>query len=159
MANLALCHTNGREFCGRSDRHPFELYLQLGDIEHRTTKVNRPQSNGIVERFHRTLLDEHFRVEGRRTWFDTIDEMQVALNNYLMTYNWKRPHQGRGMNGRTPWQAFRDGLPDHTETSKMTEQEERKAARFPHCRNTGSGPALSGDHHLSTASNHSYDAI
>ena len=59
---------NGREFCGRPDRHPHELFLQLEAIEHRTTKVKRPQSNGIVERLHCTLLDEHFRVEGRRTW-------------------------------------------------------------------------------------------
>lgn len=58
---------NGRKFCGRPDRHPYELFLQLKDIEHRATKVNRPQSNGIVDRLHRTLLDEHFRVEGRRT--------------------------------------------------------------------------------------------
>ncbi len=49
---------NGREFCGRPDQHPYELFLQLEEIEHRTTKVRRPQSNGIVERFHRTVLDE-----------------------------------------------------------------------------------------------------
>ena len=67
---------NGREFCARPNRHPYELFLQLEEIDHRTTKVNRPQFNGLVERFHRTLLDEHFRVEGRRTWFETIDEMQ-----------------------------------------------------------------------------------
>lgn len=102
---------NGREFCGRPDRHPYELFLQLEEIEHRTTKVRRPQSNGIVERFHRTLLDEHFRVEGRRTWFETIEEMQVVLDKYLVAYNQKRPHQGRNMNGRTPAQAFVDGLP------------------------------------------------
>ena len=54
--------------------------------------------------------------------------MQVLLNKYLATYNRKRPHQGRGMNGRTPWQAFRGGLPSPTKTSKMTEQEGRKAA-------------------------------
>lgn len=58
---------NGREFCGRPDQHPYELFLQLEDIAHRTARVKRPQSNGIVERLHRTLLDEHFRVEGRRT--------------------------------------------------------------------------------------------
>ena len=63
-----------------------------------TTKVNRPQSNGIVERFHLTLLDEHFRVEGRR------------------------------MNGRTPWQAFQEGLPRAAKTNTRAEQEERKAA-------------------------------
>ena len=36
---------NGRECCGRPDRHPFELFLQLKEIEHRTTKVGPPQSN------------------------------------------------------------------------------------------------------------------
>jgi transposase InsO family protein len=102
---------NGREFCGRPDQHPYELFLQLEDIEHRTTRVKRPQSNGIVERFHRTLLDEHFRVEGRRTWFETVEEMQGVLDQYLEGYNQRRPHQGRGMNGRTPATAFIEGLP------------------------------------------------
>ena len=46
-------------------RHPYDLFLQLEDIEHRTTKVKRPQSYAIVELFHRTLFDDHFRVEGR----------------------------------------------------------------------------------------------
>jgi transposase InsO family protein len=109
---------NGREFCGRPDRHPYELFLQLEDIEHRTTRVKRPQSNGIVERFHRTLLDEHFRVEGRRTWFETIDEMQKVLDEYLVTYNTKRPHQGRGMNGRTPITVFKAGLPKPSQQKK-----------------------------------------
>ena len=102
---------NGREFCGRPDQHPYELFLQLEEIKHRTTRVKRPQSNGIVERLHRTLLDEHFRVEGRRTWFETIEEMQKPLDDYLAGYNTKRPHQGRGMNGRTPITAFKVGLP------------------------------------------------
>jgi transposase InsO family protein len=68
---------NGRKFCGRPDQHPYELYLRLEEVEHRTTRVKRPQTNGIVERLHRTLLDEHFRVEGRRTWFETVEEMQM----------------------------------------------------------------------------------
>lgn len=108
---------NGREFCGRPDQHPYELFLQLEEIAHRTTKVRRPQSNGIVERLHRTLLDEHFRVEGRRTWFDTVEEMQTVLDVYLQGYNQRRPHQGRGMNGRTPAKAFIDGIPK-TSTDK-----------------------------------------
>lgn len=102
---------NGREFCGRPDQHPYELFLQLEEIEHRTTRVKRPQSNGIVERFHRTLLDEHFRVEGRKTWFETVEEMQTVLDAYLESYNQRRPHQGRGMKGRTPATAFVEGLP------------------------------------------------
>jgi len=114
---------NGREFCGRPDQHPYELFLQLEDIDHRTTKVRRPQSNGIVERFHRTVLDEHFRVEGRRTWFETIDEMQRVLDDWLVSYNTKRPHQGRNMNGRTPLQAFIDGLPPRSQTSQKSKGE------------------------------------
>ncbi|MEZ5818630.1 MAG: IS481 family transposase [Hyphomicrobiaceae bacterium] len=115
---------NGREFCGRLDQHPYELFLQLEEIEHRTTKVKRPQSNGIVERFHRTLLDEHFRVEGRKTWFETIEEMQVVLDDYLVGYNQRRPHQGRGMKGRTPARAFREGLSRKT---KLQQPKETKA--------------------------------
>jgi transposase InsO family protein len=109
---------NGREFCGRPDRHPYELFLQLEDIEHRTTRVKRPQSNGFVERLHRTLLDEHFRVMGRKKWYETIEEMQADLDVYLVTYNTKRPHQGRAMRGRTPQKAFTDGLPKK-ENAKM----------------------------------------
>ncbi len=48
------------------DRHPYELLLQLKGIEHHTTRVRRPWSNGQVERLHRTLLDEHFRIMGRK---------------------------------------------------------------------------------------------
>lgn len=102
---------NGREFCGRPDNHPYELFLQLEDIEHRTTKVRRPQSNGFVERLHKTLLDEHFRIKGREKWYEGIDEMQVDLDAYFERYNTKRPHQGRGMNGRTPYDVFQKGLP------------------------------------------------
>lgn len=123
---------NGREFCGRPDQHPYELFLQLEEIEHRTTKVRRPQSNGIVERFHRTVLDEHFRVEGRRTWFETIEEMQAVLEDWLALYNIKRPHQGRNMGGRTPLKAFVDGLkkapatpPEKTKGETLTTKPEQ----------------------------------
>jgi len=111
---------NGREFCGRADNHPYELFLQLEEIEHRTTKVRRPQSNGFVERLHRTLLDEHFRIVGRTKWYESVEAMQEDLNTYLQHYNTERPHQGRGMNGRTPYQVFIDGLPKNetSDTSK-----------------------------------------
>ncbi len=102
---------NGREFCGRPDRHPYELFLQLEGIGHRTTRVRRPQSNGFVERLHRTLLDEHFRVMGRAKFYEGVAEMQADLDAYLVTYNTKRPHQGRGMRGRTPQKAFTQGIP------------------------------------------------
>lgn len=101
---------NGREYCGREDQHPFELFLQLEEIEHRTTKVRRPQSNGYVERLHRTLLDEHFRVAGRTNFYETVDEMEIDFQVYLKFYNNERSHQGRNMNGRTPYQVFQEGI-------------------------------------------------
>lgn len=102
---------NGREFCGRADSHPYELFLQLEEIEHRTTRVRRPQSNGFVERMHRTLLDEHFRIKGREKWYESLGEMQSDLDEYLIRYNTKRPHQGRNMGGKTPYDMFVKGLP------------------------------------------------
>jgi transposase InsO family protein len=101
---------NGKEFCGNPDRHPYELFLQLEEIEHRRTKVRRPQSNGFIERFHRTLLNEHLRIKGRTTWYETLEQMQNDLDEYLVVYNTERAHQGRGMNGRTPHTAFFEGL-------------------------------------------------
>ena len=97
---------------------------------HRTASARSKcsQSNGIVERFHRTVLDEHFRVEGRRTWFESIDEIQAALDKFLVAYNRKRPHQGRRMNGRTLWQEFQEGLPRASRTNRKTKREERKAS-------------------------------
>ena len=51
----------------------------------------------------RTLLDEHLRVKGRTTWYETLEEMQTDLEAYLETYNRKRPHRSRAMEGRTPY--------------------------------------------------------
>ena len=49
-------------------------------------------------------------MRGDKNWFETIDEMQKVFDEWLITYNTKRPHQGRGMNGRTPLKAFADGI-------------------------------------------------
>jgi transposase InsO family protein len=116
---------NGREYCGRPDRHPYEIFLQLEGIEHRKTKIARPQSNGFVERLHKTLLDEHFRVMGRKKWYESLEEMQKDLEKYLRHYNHERAHQGRNMNGRTPYQAFMDGI---VKTDKEQQLEVKEAA-------------------------------
>jgi transposase InsO family protein len=84
--------------------------------------VGRPQSNGIVERLHRTSLNEHRRVQGRTVWYETVEEMQKALDAWLLHHDRERPHQGRGMNSRTPLQAFAECLPPNTdETGVMPE--------------------------------------
>ena len=89
---------NGRECCGRPDKHPYELFLQLEEIEHRTTKVGRPQS----------------------TWYETVAEMQKDLDAYLKTYNRQRPHRRRGMKGRTPYDVFKAGIPKKSPARKKT---------------------------------------
>ncbi len=119
---------NGREYCGRPDKHPYELFLQLEEIEHRTTKVGRPQSNGFIERFHRTLLEEHLRIKGRTTWYEALDEMQKDLDGYLETYNTRRPHRGRGMEGRTPYEVFKAGIPRKRRARKPATGKEVKTA-------------------------------
>jgi len=93
---------NGREFCGREVEHPYELYLELCGIEHRRTKVRSPRTNGFVERFNRTVLDEFFRPALRRKFYGTVEECQQDLDAWLKHYNEERPHQGYRNMGKRP---------------------------------------------------------
>src|SRR5204863_2466251 len=88
-----------------------ELYLAVEDIDHSRTKTKSPQTNGICERFHRTVLDEFYRVAFRKKIYRTIDELQADLDAWLVDYNERRPHQGRWCFGKTPMQTFLDALP------------------------------------------------
>ena len=97
----AVLTDNGREYCGK-DSHPFELYLALNDITHKKTRVNRPQTNGFVERFNRTLLDEFFRKAFREKFYESVEELQKDLDKYLRFYNTERPHQGYRNMGKRP---------------------------------------------------------
>lgn len=97
----AILTDNGREFCGK-ETHPYELYLQLNDIEHRTTRVRRPQTNGFVERFNRTVLDEFFRTAFRTKFYESVEALQSDLDIWLVHYNTERPHQGYRNLGRRP---------------------------------------------------------
>lgn len=99
---------NGREYCGREENHAYQLYLQLEEIEHTKTKVARPQSNGFVERFHRTILTEFYEKAFRTKVYQEIEELQKDLEEWLVFYNMERPHQGRYCYGKTPYQTFQD---------------------------------------------------
>src|SRR6266566_5175625 len=101
----------GTEYCGAPERHEYELYLAVENIDHTRTKVKSPQTNGIVERFHRTVLNEFYRVAFRRRIYTTIEELQRDLDLWLKEYNELRPHQGRWCYGKTPLQTFIDGAP------------------------------------------------
>ena len=106
----AVLTDNGREFCGKPEQHPYELLLAMEGIQHRTTKVRSPRTNGFVERMNRTLLDECFRVQGRTKWYTSPDELQLDLDVFMTFYNFARAHQGYRVAGRTPAQALLDLL-------------------------------------------------
>lgn len=101
---------NGREYCGRPLHHPFELYCLVQQIEHRTTKVGSPETNGMVERFHRTLKDEFFSLAYRRKHYDSVEALQADLDAFVAFYNSGRAHHGYRTQGRTPLQTFTDHL-------------------------------------------------
>ena len=101
----------GTEYCGTHDRHEYELYLAVGNIDHSRTKTKSPQTNGIVERFHKTMLDEFYRIAFRKKIYATIEELQTDLDSWLAEYNEVRTHQGRYCYGKTPMQTFLDAAP------------------------------------------------
>lgn len=88
----AVLTDNGREFCG-TDTHPYELYLALNDIEHRRTRVRTPRTNGFVERFQRTVLEEFFVQTLRTNFYETVEALQADLDTWLRFYNIERPHR------------------------------------------------------------------
>lgn len=101
----------GTEYCGAPDRHEYERYLAVEDIEHTRTKTKRPQTNGICERFHKTLLNEFYRVAFRKKLYRGLEDLQADLDAWLQEYNERRPHQGRWCYGKTPMQTFADTVP------------------------------------------------
>lgn len=105
----AILTDNGTEFKGRPMIHLYEIFLELNDIEHRTTKVGNPRTNGFVERFNRTLLDEFFRTCFRKKLYTSADELQVDLDKWVDHYNHERPHRGYRNLGRRPIETFEMG--------------------------------------------------
>ncbi len=111
---VRLCRVltdRGTEYCGNPERHEYELYLAVEDVDHSRTKTKNPQTNGIVERFHKTVLDEFYRVAFRKKIYGSIAELQADLDAWIGSYNEDRPHQGRWCFGKTPMQTFLDAIP------------------------------------------------
>ena len=101
----------GTEDCGSPDHHEYELYLAVENIDHTRTKVKRPQTNGICERLHKTVLNEFYRLVFRKKIYPSLEELQADLEMWLREYNEERPHQGRWCYGKTPMQTFLETLP------------------------------------------------
>ncbi len=109
MGVIRILTDRGTEYCGKLEKHDYQLYLALNEIEHTKTKVRHPQTNGICERFHKTILQEFYQVAFRRKIYRSIEELQADLDDWLIYYNNHRTHQGKMCCGRTPMQTLIDG--------------------------------------------------
>jgi len=101
----------GTEYCGSPDSHEEELYLARENIDHTRTKGKSPQTNGLVERWHRTMLSEFYRIPFRKKISTSLAELQTDLEEGIRYYNEERVHQGRWCFGRTPKQTVIETIP------------------------------------------------
>ena len=91
---LRILTDRGTEYCGRVEQHDYQLYLAMS-----------PQTNGICERFHKTILNEFYQVTFRKKLYGSMEELQKGLDDY----NNHRTHQGKMCCGRTPIETLEDG--------------------------------------------------
>ena len=105
---LRVLTDRGTEYCGRIDEHAYQLFLAVENIDHSKTKARSPQTNGICERFHKTMKHEFYDVAFRKKLYHSIEELQADVDKWLREYNELRPHSGSRCYGKTPWQTFQD---------------------------------------------------
>ena len=106
---LRILTDRGTEYCGKVEQHDYELYLAVNDIDHTKTKAASPQTNGICERFHKTILQEFYQITFRKKLYSSLEELQVDLDDWLKFYNTERTHQGKMCCSRTPLETLLDG--------------------------------------------------
>lgn len=114
---LRILTDRGTEYCGVREHHEYELYLAVENIEHTRTKAKSPQTNGICERFHKTILEEFYQVAFRTKLYESLEALQADLDQWIDHYNHERPHSGRYCYGKTPQQTFDDSI--HLAKEKM----------------------------------------
>jgi len=105
---LRILTDRGTEYCGKRDSHEYQLYLNIEEIEHTRTRVRRAQSNGICDRFYRTIQNEFYAIAFRKKLFKSLEELQEELDQWVQYYNEERPHSGRYCYGKTPMETWRD---------------------------------------------------
>lgn len=106
---LRILTDRGTEYCGKVEHHDYQLYLAINDIDHTKTKARSPQTNGICERFHKTVLQEFYQITFRKKLYADLESLQEDLNDWLEYYNNERTHQGKMCCGRTPMETLEDG--------------------------------------------------
>lgn len=105
---LRILTDRGTEYCGSLQHHEYQLYLAIENIDHTRTKARHPQTNGICERFHRTIQDEFYAIAFRKQIYTSIEQLQTDLDEWVERYNQERIHSGKYCFGRTPLQTFKE---------------------------------------------------
>ena len=136
---LRILTDRGTEYCGKPEYHEFELYLQIEGIDHSKTKARSPQTNGICERFHRTIQEEFYAVAFRKKLYSSIEELQKDLDEWLNYYNNERTHSGKYCFGKTPMQTFAESK--HLALEKRIDQLWKKDINFEMSSETEPGSA------------------
>ena len=107
---LRMLTDRGTEYCGRKNDHPYQLFLAIENIDHTRTKAKSPQTNGICERFHRTIQEEFYAIAFRKKIYTSLEQLQQDLDKWLDWYNTEQTHSGKHCLGKTPWQTFTDSI-------------------------------------------------
>ncbi|ACE06297.1 hypothetical protein Aasi_0956 [Candidatus Amoebophilus asiaticus 5a2] len=105
---LRIMTDRGTEYKGTLENHAYELFLSVEGIEHTTTKAYSPQTNGMCERFHKTMKTEFYDTAMRKKIYTSLEELQRDLDEWLYYYNNERSHSGKYCYGKTPMQTFKD---------------------------------------------------
>lgn len=105
---LRLLTDRGTEYCGKVENHSYQPYPAMEDIDHSRTKANHPQTNGICERFHKTMKTEFYDIAFRKKIYRSLEELQIDVDHWITKYNGQRPHSGKCCYGKTPMQTFRE---------------------------------------------------
>jgi len=103
---LRVLTDRGSEYCGNREHHEYQLYLSIEDIDHTRTKARSPQTNGICERFHKTILNEFYQIAFRKKLYQNLEELQTNADAWISHYNTERPHSGKYCYGKTPLETF-----------------------------------------------------
>jgi transposase InsO family protein len=106
---LRILTDRGTEYCGPVDQNDYQLYLAVNDIDHTKTKAMSSQTNGICERFHKTILNEFYQITFRKKLYSTMEESLKDPDVWMKYYNNDRTHQGKKCCGRTPLETLIDG--------------------------------------------------
>ncbi len=79
MGIIRMLTDRGTEYCGMKEQHDYQFYLAVSDIDHTKTKARHPQTNGICERLHKTILNEFSQFAFRKKLYNSLEELQRDL--------------------------------------------------------------------------------